>query len=80
MPHDANGNVLQVGDEVIVRCKVAEVMIGDEYCNVTLRTLEPMPPYIDGTCVTLNTRQTEKVPAQPPDHTPATREQVRTDG
>lgn len=60
MPHDAKGNLLQVGDEVIIRAKVKDVQTSEEYCNVTLVTTAPMPPYAEGTTLTLNTKQVEK--------------------
>lgn len=63
MPHDKNGKVLAAGDEVLIRARVEGVMAGEEYCNVQVRTLEPMPPYEEGDLLTLNTRQVEKVEA-----------------
>lgn len=61
MPHCNNGHELQVGDRVMVECEVVNVTAGDDYCNVTVRTVRPMPPYKDGTSFTLNTKQTEKI-------------------
>jgi hypothetical protein len=60
MPHDKNGNILQPGDRVIVRAVVNRVDAGDEYCNVTLETEEPMYPGDHRSALTLNTRQVEK--------------------
>lgn len=61
MPHDINGNLLQVGDIVNVPAKVISVQPSDDYCNVTLETTRPMPPYTAGTSIVLNTKQVEKV-------------------
>lgn len=65
MPHDANGNVIEAGDIVSIRFKVTQVSSGDDYCNVTLQSVIPMPPE-NKYCIDLsavNTRQTEKVTA-----------------
>jgi len=59
MPHCNRGIELKVGDRVMIECIVESVQAGDEYCNVTVRTARPMPPYKDGTVITLNTKQTE---------------------
>lgn len=61
MPHCAKGRELKKGDRVLVECEVTDVQAGVEYCNVTLKTVRPMPPYTDGTTIVLNTKQTEKV-------------------
>ena len=61
MPHDKNGNILQPGDQVIVRAVVNRVDAGDEYCNVNLETEEPMYPGDYRSAIVLNTRQVEKV-------------------
>lgn len=61
MPHDKNGHVLQAGDRVNIPCIVDAVQAGEDYCNVTLRTVDPMPPYSVPNTITLNTRQVEKV-------------------
>ncbi len=61
MPHDAKGNPLSPGDQVLVRCKVREILAGEEYCNATLETIESMYPGETKTLITINTRQTEKV-------------------
>lgn len=61
MPHCNKGHELQVGDRVMVECVVESVTPGDDYCNVTVRTVRPMPPYTAGTTFTINTKQTEKI-------------------
>lgn len=60
MPHDINGYGLNAGDEVLVRCKVVTLHTADEYCNVTLETVEPMYPGQSKTGITLNARQVVK--------------------
>ena len=42
MPHDIHGKELRVDDLVAVRCRVKEIYLGEEFCNVTLETVEPM--------------------------------------
>lgn len=61
MPHDRNGNLLEVGDIVNVPCKVTSVTPSEEYCNVNLETLYPMPPYTGGDTMVRNTKQCELV-------------------
>jgi hypothetical protein len=60
MPHDVNGNELEVGDAVWVRCRVTAIQTGDEYCNCTLETVEPMYPGTHHTVLSLNARQVLK--------------------
>lgn len=57
MPHDRNGQPLRVGDEVLVFCKVEQIHVGEEYCNVQLKTIEPMYPGEHSTVITLNGKQ-----------------------
>lgn len=41
MPHDKNGTRLEVGDEVILRCRITEISEGVETaCNVTAEAIE----------------------------------------
>jgi len=61
MPHCNRGHELHVGDIVMIECEVTDVQEGIDYCNVTVRTVRPMPPYKSGTTIVLNTKQTEKV-------------------
>lgn len=61
MPHCNRGRELKVGDRVMIECIVESVQPGEGYCNVTVRTVRPMPPYETGTAITLNTRQTESI-------------------
>ncbi len=61
MPHDKFGMPLGIDDEVIVRCTVNQISTGDEYCNVTLLTVEPMYPGETQATFALNAKQVEKV-------------------
>lgn len=61
MPHDKNGHLLEVGDKVLVECEVKQVTTGEEYCNVTLETREPMYPGHHKSGITLNAKQVVKV-------------------
>jgi hypothetical protein len=61
MPHDKNGNLLSVGDRVNIVGVVKEIQPGDEFCNVTLETTEPMYPGDQKTAIVLNAKQVEKM-------------------
>jgi hypothetical protein len=61
MPHDLNDKLLMEGDEVVIRAKVKSVTPDAQYCNVTVETAHPMPPYTTPTTIVLNTKQVEKV-------------------
>lgn len=69
MPHDKNGQVLEVGDIVSAQFEVVAIQKSEEYCNATLRTVELMPPYTDEvmgkSTVTMNTKQVVKVEPAP---------------
>lgn len=72
MPHDKNGTLLQEGDEVLVRATVRSLIsTGDDYCNVTLDTVEPMYPGTEKTGISLNAKQVEKVTAAAVEEQPA---------
>lgn len=61
MPHDKRGTELQVGDTVMVPCKVKAIHLTENYCNVDLVTAISMPPDRDNyQAMTLNSRQTIK--------------------
>jgi hypothetical protein len=65
MPHDKNGQLLEVGDEVLVRAKVEEIWPGATTCNMRVRTVEKMTPdHSAGDAITLNANQVEKVAVQ----------------
>ena len=59
MPHDRNGKLLKVGDAVSVKCTIKAMHLGHDYCNITLQTTVPMPPYPNGSILELNTKQVE---------------------
>lgn len=61
MPHDKNGALLVEGDRVLIPCIVRSVTTGEEFCNVTLETEEPMFPGNQKTSITLNAKQVERV-------------------
>lgn len=42
--HDRNGNVLKSGDVVLVEAVVTQVSPGDDYCNVTIKTVDGRRP------------------------------------
>lgn len=55
--HDAFGRPLEVGDRVMVPCKIKSVSSSLEYCNVSLETEASMPPYTNKDTITLNAKQ-----------------------
>lgn len=59
MSHDVNGTAVGVGDLVMIPAKVVSIVATEDgkYCNLTVETVHPMPPYVTGTTVILNTRQ-----------------------
>lgn len=65
MPHDANGKLLKVGDEVVIRGKLTYVgqNEGDQFCNCTVELNGRMPAYPNQvqTMSALNTVMVEKV-------------------
>ncbi len=63
MPHDKNGNLIEVGAKVRVDFIVKQVYQteGDGFCNATLESVEPMFPTQNKTTLTVNARQTELV-------------------
>lgn len=62
MPHDAHGNLIQAGDEVVIPATVKQVHNDGPYCNVDLELKYPMPAYPDqkSQMSAINTRQVEK--------------------
>lgn len=38
MPHDCNGDLLQVGDRVLIPAEVINITSGEDYCNLTVKT------------------------------------------
>ncbi len=60
MPHDRDGQVLVVGDVVHVPARVKALHLTEDYCNVDLETLEPMPPGDGTNSMSLNAKQVVK--------------------
>ena len=58
MPHDKNGSLLHVGDEVYMRFIVKSISTEERDCNVNLESVEPRFPtqYKTELCA-VNTRQ-----------------------
>jgi flavin reductase (DIM6/NTAB) family NADH-FMN oxidoreductase RutF len=63
MPHDRKGNLLNVGDHVIIEATVTHVHTGEEYCNLTLETIEPMYPDNSPSTLSLNAKQVTRTGA-----------------
>jgi hypothetical protein len=61
MPHDMHGEELKPGDEVILRCKVASLSLGEDDCNVDLETVHPCYPASFKNHFFVNSKQVEKV-------------------
>ena len=62
MPHDAKGNLLQVGDKVVILGVVTRVLASEDYCNVDVELEHLMPPNNTKSSVSaINTKQVEKV-------------------
>lgn len=61
MPHDKNGKVVEVGQVVKIDFKVTAVQRGEDYCNVTLETLDRMYPGDHKSSFTANAKQVEVV-------------------
>lgn len=75
MPHDKHGTALSVGDVVSINAKITAIHEGDEYCNLSLETMEPMFPSNNKSALSLNAKQVVKplgetsgpgAPAPPP--------------
>jgi len=61
MSHDRNGELISVGDQVYIPCKVKSITMDENYCNLTVETFYSMPPYEDQkSTYTLNTKQVLK--------------------
>lgn len=59
MPHDKNGKLIEIGDEVILRGKVTSVQASPDYCNCTVQS-PYQPPAQMGFTVTGCTQEMEK--------------------
>ena len=52
--HDRNGTPLKVGDVVTVKMKIVSASPGEDYCNVTLESVEGRKPDGAKECLTGN--------------------------
>ena len=58
MPHDLRNRVLQVGDLVMIPCRITSIIPTAGYCNLSVETLLDMPPDNTKTHIyELNTKQ-----------------------
>ncbi len=65
MPHDAKGNLLKVGDKVVIPGTVTQVFASEDYCNCSVELEHGMPPTGSKSSVSaINTKQVEKVPVE----------------
>lgn len=60
MPHDRNGERLNVGDSVTVPCVIKAIHDTEFYCNVDLETDLRVYPTAKKSSFTLNAKQVEK--------------------
>lgn len=61
MPHDAKGQKLNVGDDVLIPAKVTQICEGEDFCNCTVELEHKMPPNMTASSFSaINTRQVEK--------------------
>jgi acyl-CoA hydrolase len=61
MPHDKFGQLLAVGDLVLVRATVREITTSSDFCNVKVETVEKMDASREaGETLWLNAKQVEK--------------------
>ncbi len=62
MPHDKHGNLIEKGDEVLIRARVREIWPDATTCQMSVVTVEKMlPEHLEGSHITLNACQVEKV-------------------
>jgi len=63
--HDVNGKPLAVGDEVVLRAKITAIHAAENFCNVNIEAVHPMPTGEPGgrkeTYASVNTKMLEKV-------------------
>jgi hypothetical protein len=58
--HDANGKSLKTGDKVWIEGVISDCQAQPDYCNCTVKNVEPLPVGQVTFCVTVNTKQTVK--------------------
>lgn len=61
MPHSKSGKVLEVGDRVVIECTVKSICAGEEFCNITLESVEGRKPDGFKETITLNAAVIEKI-------------------
>lgn len=60
MPHDKNGNLVEKGDRVLIEYEVESVQAAEDYCNMNIRPVIPMPGVNAWNgAITANTKQCE---------------------
>lgn len=59
MPHTKSGKIVNVGDTLTVLFTVRDVQLGEEFCNCTVETVEPMFPSLHKSALVINTKQAE---------------------
>jgi len=57
MPHDLNGKLIEVGNVVLIPCKVKSITMDENYCNLTVESVYSMPPNNTRNEWVLNTKQ-----------------------
>jgi hypothetical protein len=57
MPHDADGHILREGDVVYIPAKITVINPMEDYCNLSLESVEPMYPGEHKAFFTANARQ-----------------------
>ena len=74
MAVDMNGTTINEGDSATIKVRVTAVRPEDILANITVRTLELMPPYDEATVIGINSKQVEIV--APPGGTTASASSV----
>lgn len=68
MPHDANGELLKVGDKVLIEGHITHLSDNDAYCNCSVELLYRMPPDMTVTTISsINAGQLVKDTDEPDD-------------
>ena len=62
MPHDKNGQLVQVGDFVSVTFEVKEIHMPEDYCNTTLVIPGQHGPHNVVSTVVINAKQIKVLP------------------
>lgn len=62
MPHDCNGQLLEVGNEVVFRAKVVQIYPAADTCNVVLEAVQNPTGCDYSRTITITAALVEKVP------------------